>query len=55
LNKDQLLTVKEVAEYLNVHELTVRRHLESGKLKGYKVGNRWRIKRVDLEAYLKGK
>jgi len=53
MENKKLLTVKEVAEYLNISELTVKRHLYSGKLKGYKAGRQWRIKREDLEEYLK--
>ena len=52
--EEKMMTVKEVAKYLNVTELTIRRHLELGKLKGHKVGRVWRIKRQDLEEYLKG-
>jgi len=49
----RLLTLKEAAEYLNLSEITVKRHLYSGKLKGYKAGRQWRIKQEDIEEYLK--
>jgi len=49
----KLLSVKETAEYLNISEITVKRHLYSGKLKGYKAGKQWRIKQEDIEEYLK--
>jgi hypothetical protein len=35
---DQIMTIKEVAEYL--------------KLPGFKVGGSWRFKTVDLEAWI---
>ncbi|MFY9503769.1 MAG: helix-turn-helix domain-containing protein [Dethiobacteria bacterium] len=54
MKDEKLLTTREVAKYLDVHVITVRRHLESGILKGHKVGNRWRIKREDVERYLRG-
>ena len=56
LENEQLFTVKEVATFLKVHEITVRRHLESGKLKGFKLSsNRWRISKADLEEYLQAR
>jgi len=50
----KLLSVKEAAEYLNISVITVKRHLYSGRLKGYKAGKQWRIKQEDLEKYLEG-
>ena len=50
--KDNLLNVREVAEYLHVSERSVLRYIEVGKLKASKVGS-WRIKPSDLENFLK--
>ena len=47
-----LMTAQEVADYLGINEATVRRYLNRGKIKGYRLGNRWRIRREDVEAYL---
>lgn len=45
-----LLTVKQVAVYVQVSERTVRRWMASGLLKSVKVGPRQvRIRRADLE------
>ena len=46
-------TTEEVAKMLKVHIITVRRWLEAGKLRGHKAGRQWRIKKQDLEEYLK--
>ena len=47
---DKLLTVKETAEYLKVTEITIRRWLEKGKLKGTKISRKaWRIREKDVE------
>lgn len=51
--ENKLLTAKEAAKYLGIHYVTILRYLESGELKGYKVGPRWRVKLEDLEAFLK--
>lgn len=48
---NQVYTVAEVAKILRVSEATVRTLLESGELKGFKVGNQWRINEEDLNAY----
>lgn len=47
------LTPNEVAKQLQVCYETIRRWLESGKLKGYKMGKQWRIKESDLGSFPK--
>lgn len=49
---DQILTIKEVAEYLKLTEKTAYRLAAEGKLPGFKVGGAWRFKREDLEAWI---
>lgn len=50
----RLLTIREVADALQVSEKTVRRLVNRGDLSGFKVGDRGqvRVKQEDLEAYL---
>ncbi|MBA7553401.1 hypothetical protein ES705_45992 [subsurface metagenome] len=47
-----MLTLKEVAQRLNVHENTVKNFIRGGKLTGYKLNRVWRIKEKDLEKFL---
>jgi len=49
---EQLLTLEEVAEYLNVDRFTVYRLLAQKQLPAFKVGNQWRFKREMIEAWL---
>ncbi|MDK9736123.1 helix-turn-helix domain-containing protein [Vibrio sp. D404a] len=49
---DQILTLKEVAEYLKLAEKTAYRLASEGKLPGFKVGGSWRFRREDLEAWI---
>lgn len=55
-----MLTVREVADRLNVHPETVKRWLRSGRLKGTKLPagrwgrGEWRIAEEDLQAFLDG-
>jgi len=39
----KLLTVKEVAERLRLHPMTVRRHIKSGRLKATRIGRAVRV------------
>lgn len=50
---DQVLTVKEVAEYLKVNERTVYRMAASGEIPGFKVGASWRFKQSEIEQWIK--
>lgn len=44
-----LLTIRQVAEYLQVADLTVRRMLKDGRLRGTRLGVLWRIPRESVE------
>ena len=45
---DEILTLKEVAEYLKLADKTAYRLAAEGKLPGFKVGGSWRFKREDV-------
>ena len=49
---DQVLTVKQVAEYLQVNERTVYRMASANKLPAFKVGGSWRFKQSELEQWI---
>ena len=49
---DEIMTLKEVAEYLKVAEKTAYRLVAEGKLPGFKVGGAWRFRRVDMENWI---
>ena len=49
---EQLLTLEQVAEYLNVDKFTVYRLLSDKDLPAFKVGNQWRFKRKMIEHWL---
>ncbi len=48
----ELLTINEVARMLNVHEITIRRHIKRGKLKAVRVGRQIRVRREDVEEFM---
>ena len=49
----EYLTPAEIAERLKVTRRTVYKWIDEGKLQAYKVGVNVRIKREDLEAFIK--
>ncbi|GGD98976.1 helix-turn-helix domain-containing protein [Planktosalinus lacus] len=51
--KDDFITVKETARYLNVSELTVRNYIKRGTLSAKRIGNRIVINRKKMEDSLK--
>ena len=53
MNKsDPIMTTDEVAEYLGLHPLTVRRLARDGEIPAFKVGRQWRIKRDILDKWI---
>jgi excisionase family DNA binding protein len=42
-DSSEIMTVKELAEYLKVHASTVYRQLKLGQLPAFKVGSDWRF------------
>ncbi len=50
---DQILTVREVADYLKVNERTVYRMAAAGEIPAFKVGASWRFKFSELEDWMK--
>jgi excisionase family DNA binding protein len=45
-------TPEQLAEQWGVARHTVLRYLQTGKLKGFKVGRFWRIRERDLSAFI---
>lgn len=43
------MTIKEVARYLNISEITAHRLANRGILPGAKIGHQWRFHRANIE------
>ena len=51
--ENEIFTIAQTAEYLQVSEKTVRRLIKFGQITASKVGERnWRIRKQDIEEYL---
>jgi excisionase family DNA binding protein len=55
MDKDEMLTPKEVAEYLKVPLGTVWRWCRAGALPALKIGKYWRVPREELNGFIKSK
>lgn len=50
--EDEIMTIQEVARYLSLHELTVRRLAREGELPAFKIGRQWRVKKEILNRWI---
>jgi excisionase family DNA binding protein len=53
MRQEQLLSVAQVAEYLNVDRFTIYRLVTDGQIPAFKVGNQWRFKKKLIERWLR--
>ncbi|MAS87174.1 MAG: DNA-binding protein [Micavibrio sp.] len=47
-DEPDIMTIREVAEYLRLTEKTTYRFALEGKIPGFKVGAAWRFRREDI-------
>lgn len=52
---NNLMDVGELAAYLGVHKATVYRHVQKGKIPGFKIGADWRFHRRSIDKWIKQK
>ena len=52
---DEIMTVKEVAEYLRIHPSSMYKMLKKGEIPSFKVGTDHRFLRPAIEAWMKAK
>ena len=55
LKGKEILTTKEVADYLHLHPLTVHRYAREGKIPAFKIGTDWRFHKKYIERWIKQK
>lgn len=49
---EQIMTMYEVAEYLHIHLMTVRRLARDGELPAIKIGRLWRVQKDVLDRWM---
>lgn len=52
MNNEQLMSVRQVADYLQLNQTTVYAWAQQGVLPGYKLGKAWRFRPAEIEAWL---
>jgi len=52
-SEGEILTIKEVADYLKVTERTIYRLAGARNIPAFKVGGMWRFSRVDIDNWIK--
>ena len=55
MKDDNVLTTKELAEYLKLNEKTIIKMAQSGELPGFKIGSQWRFYLSIINEYLHDK
>lgn len=50
--KKEFYTAQELADKLRVNIMTIYRYIKAQKLKAYKIGKEFRIKRIEFENFL---
>jgi excisionase family DNA binding protein len=49
----EILTTKELAEYLKLTTVTIYKYASEGKIPGFKIGSRWRFDKDKIDASMK--
>ncbi len=49
---DEIMTLKDLAEYLKIAEKTLYGYVQKGLLPGIKIGSAWRFRKSDIVAWL---
>ena len=49
----QVMTVKAVAEYLDVHPMTIYKYVKDGRIPAFKIGDSWRIRKDAMQKWIR--
>ncbi|WP_431801925.1 helix-turn-helix domain-containing protein [Halobacillus andaensis] len=47
-----IMTISQVAEYLQLSEMTTYKLAQDGQIPAFKIGSHWRVKYSDLHDYI---
>ena len=53
INRDDIMTMDELAEYLKISKSTLYKLAQDNKLPGQKIGKRWRFHKDAVDAWVK--
>ncbi|WP_431799986.1 helix-turn-helix domain-containing protein [Halobacillus andaensis] len=49
----EILTIAQVADFLQISEITTYKLVQKGKIPGFKIGRHWRVKKEELREHIK--
>jgi excisionase family DNA binding protein len=52
-NSSDIMTIREIADYLKIAEKTAYRLVLDKKIPGFKVGNSWRFRKQEIDKWIK--
>ena len=52
MRDEQLMSIKDVADFLQLNETTIYSWAQQGNLPGFKLGRTWRFRPSEIEAWL---
>ena len=53
MTTNDLMTTKELAEYLQLDRMTIYKLLKSGDIPANRVGHQWRFFRADIDTWIR--
>ncbi|MDH5796527.1 MAG: helix-turn-helix domain-containing protein [Anaplasmataceae bacterium] len=53
VENNDIMTMKELADYLKIAEKTAYRFASEKKVPGFKVGNAWRFRKSEIDNWIK--
>ncbi|MGF7186745.1 excisionase family DNA binding protein [Desulfitispora alkaliphila] len=48
----EIMTISQVAKYLQISEITTYKLVKEEKIKAFKIGRHWRVKKEDLNKFI---
>ena len=48
----EMMTTKELAEYLKLHEITISKYAKQGLIPGIRIGRLWRFDKVAIDEWI---
>ena len=52
MTKNDIMTIRELSDYLKIAEKTAYRFASEGKLPGFKVGSAWRFRKQEIDLWI---
>ncbi|RWZ52166.1 DNA-binding protein [Halobacillus fulvus] len=51
--EQEIMTISQVADYLQISEVTTYKLVQEGRIPGFKIGRHWRVRKEDLREHIR--